>query len=182
MAAPKLILVKEKLTELKALLKKASPLIGPRLRVLIEIKKNEGTGISKRDIAKLVGVDPNSVQTWRTLYAKGGLQALQKHNKTGFKPSIFTQAEHQAIEKKLKNSANGLRGYTELLTWAEHEFKKQIKYNTLLKYSIKNFGSKIKVARKSHINKDEQAVNTFKKTLVKSVNKPLKQSKKNLKK
>ena len=94
---------------------------------------------------------------------------MQKHNKTGFKPSIFTQAEHQAIEKKLKNSANGLRGYTELLTWAEHEFKKQIKYNTLLKYSIKNFGSKIKVARKSHIKKDEKSVEAFKKTSVKSV-------------
>ena len=182
MALPKQIIVKEKLTELKALLKKASPLIGPRLRMLIEIKKNDKTGISKRDIAKLVGVDPNSVQTWRTLYVKGGLKALQKHNKKGFKPSVFTQDEHLAIEKKLKDPTNGLRGYTELLTWVEHEFKKQIKYNTLLKYSIKNFGSKIKVARKSHIKKDEQAVSTFKKTLVKSVNKPLKQKKKGLKK
>lgn len=182
MSSPKQIMIKEKLTELKALLKKASPLISPRLRVLIEIKKNEKTGISKRDIAKLVGVDPNSVQTWRTLYAKGGLKALQQHNKKGFKPSVFTQEEHQAIEKKLKNPTNGLRGYTELLNWAEHEFKKQIKYNTLLKYSIKNFGSKIKVARKSHINKDEQAVGTFKKTSVKSANRLLKQSKKGSKK
>lgn len=182
MASPKQIVVKETLTELKALLKKASPLIAPRLRVLIEIKKNEKTGISKRDIAKLVGVDPNSVQTWRTLYGKGGLKALQKHNKKGFKPSVFTQEEHQAIEKKLKNPTNGLRGYTELLTWAEEEFKKQIKYNTLLKYSIKNFGSKIKVARKSHINKDESAVSAFKKTLVKSANRLQKQNRKDSKK
>ena len=77
---------------------------------------------------------------------------------------------------------NSIWYYTELLTWVEHEFKKKIKYNTLLKYSIKNFGSKIKVDRKSHIKKDEQALSTFKKTLVKSVKKPLKQSRKGSKK
>lgn len=161
MALPKLIVIKETFTELKGLLKRASPLIAPRRRVLIEIKKNEKAGISKRDVATLVGVDPNSVQTWRTLYSQGGIEAIQKHGKTGFRPSVFSKAEHQAIEKKLKDPTNGLRGYVELLAWVEQEFKKQIKYNTLMKYSIKNFGSKIKVARKSHINKDIEAGKTF---------------------
>lgn len=59
---------------------------------------------------------------------------------------------------------NGLRGYIELLSWAEEEFKKSIKYNTLLKYATRHFGSKIKTARKSHAKKDDDAVNTFKKT------------------
>jgi hypothetical protein len=174
MALPKYIKVKETMTELKALLKKASPLIAPRIRALIEIKKNESIGISKIALASLVGVDPNSVQTWRTLYIKQGIEGILKHNKTGFRPSVFTKEEHLSIEKKLKDPKNGLRGYVELLNWIENEFKKQIKYNTLLKYSIKNFGSKVKVARKSHIKKDELAVSTFKKTLVKSAKKPLK--------
>lgn len=174
MALPKYIKVKETMAELKALLKKASPLIAPRIRTLIEIKKNESIGISKIALASLVGVDPNSVQTWRTLYIKQGIEGILKHNKTGFRPSVFTKEEHSSIEKKLKDPKNGLRGYVELLNWIENEFKKQIKYNTLLKYSIKNFGSKVKVARKSHIKKDEVAVSTFKKTLVKSVKKPLK--------
>ena len=177
MALPKQLVVKETLRELKSLLKKATPLIAPRLRALIEIKNNEKTGISKRDLAKLVGVDPNSIQTWRTLYSKGGIKAIQKHGKTGNRPSVFSKEEHQAIEVKLKNPTNGLRGYAELLTWVEHEFKKQVKYNPLMNYSIKNFGSKIKVARKSHINKDIEAVATFKKTLAKSVSKPEKQKK-----
>jgi len=82
----------------------------------------------------------------------------------------------------LKDPTNGLRGYVELLRWVEHEFKKQINYNTLLKYSVKNFGSKIKVARKSHINKNDEAVATFKKTSVKSVKKPSKKNKVNSKK
>jgi len=182
MAQPKIITVKETFSELKALLKKASPLIAPRIRTIIEIKKYEKEGISRRVLASIIGVDPNSIQTWRTLYCVGGIEAILKHNKKGFKASVFTKEEHLSIEKKLKDPKNGLRGYVELLDWVEKEFNKHIKYNTLLKYSIKNFGSKVKVARKSHINKDEEAVKTFKKNLVKSAKKPLKTKKPKTKK
>jgi len=182
MATPKIIKIKETLIELKLLLKKSSPLIAPRIRMLIEVKKNEDTGISKRDTAKIIGVNPNSVQKWRTLYISGGIELLKKHNKKGFKPSIYKKEEHKKIEEKLKDPGNGLRGYIELLDWVETEFKKQIKYNTLLKYSIKHFGSKIKTARKSHIKKNKEAVVAFKKTSVKSVKKRQRQNEKNLKK
>ena len=182
MALPKNIKVKETMAELKTLLKRASPLIAPRIRMLIEIKKTESTGISKISLASLVGVDPNSVQTWRTLYLNKGIEGILMHKKTGFRPSVFTKDEHASIEKKLKDPKNGLRGYVELLDWIEKEFKKQIKYNTLLKYSIKNFGSKVKVARKSHIKKDEEAVSTFKKTSAKSAKKLLKTKEINTKK
>ena len=38
-------------------------MISNRIRVLIEIKKHETTGISKRAVADIVGVNQNSVQT-----------------------------------------------------------------------------------------------------------------------
>ena len=174
MAYPSVLIIKESLANLRLILKKSSPLIAPRIKVLIEIKKAGEAGISKRELADLVGVNHNSVQTWRNVYQKGGIEALSKHSKKGFKPSIFTQVEHNLIEDKLKDPNNGLRGYVELLDWVESEFKKQVKYNTLLKYSIKNFGSNVKVARKSHVKKDEMAVTAFKKTSVKSVKKPVK--------
>jgi len=182
MALPKQINIKESLTELKGILKTSSPLIAPRIRVLIALKENEKLGISKREVADMVGVNHNSVQTWRTMYIKGGLKLIQSHNKKGFKPSIFSQKERATIEQKLKNPKNGLRGYTELKAWIEQEFKRQVKYNTLLKYSIKNFGSKVKVARKSHIKKDDSAVETFKKTSIRSVKKPSKTKAKTTKK
>lgn len=173
MSSPKQIHIKESLADLRKVLKSSSPLIAPRIRVLIVFKENEESGISKREVASIVGVNHNSVQTWRSMYLQGGLKLIQRHNKKGFKPSVFSQEEHVAIEKKLKDPKNGLRGYVELQSWIEEEFKKQVKYNTLLKYSIKNFGTKIKVARKSHIKKDDNAVETFKKTSVKSAKKPL---------
>lgn len=168
MASPKQIVIKESMAELKRLLKNAGLLIAPRLRVLIEIKKAGDAGISKRQLAAATGVNHNSAQTWRTLYSKGGINAICSHNRKGFKKSVFTKEQHNAIEKKLQDPKNGLRGYTELLDWIEKEFNKEVKYNTLLKYCMKNFGSSVKVARKSHINKDEEAVNALKKTSVKS--------------
>ena len=172
MSAAKVIIVKESISELKILLKKSIPFIIPRIRMLLEMKKDETNGISKRRLAEIIGVNHNSIQTWRTMYLEGGIEKLSSHNKVGFHPSVFTQMEHQVIEDKLKDPYNGIRGYKELLEWIENEFDKEIKYNTLLKYCVRNFGSKVKVARKSHVKKDDQAVEAFKKTSHKSVNKP----------
>ncbi len=165
MAAPKIVSIKESTPELKKLLKHAKPLIAPRLRMLIEMK-NHSNGISKRDLADRIGVNHNSVQTWRTMYEKGGIDLLCSHKKTGFRPSVFSKEEHKAIEQKLNDPYNGLPGYKELLSWIEQKFNKKVKYNTLLKYCIRNFGSKPKVARKSHENKDKEAAEALKKTLV----------------
>jgi len=164
MSAPKVIIIKESFKELNFLLKKSKKLIFPRLRMLIEIKKHENEGISKRTLSELIGVSHNSVQTWRTLYEKGGIQAIMSHKKTGFKKPVFTEEQHNIIKNKLHDPINGLRGYKELLAWVEEEFKKEYKYNTLLKYCIREFGSSVKVARKSHIKKDNDAVEAFKKT------------------
>lgn len=175
MSAPKIIIVKESEMQLKALLKGSSKIIVPRIKMLLVIKQNQQTGISKRALADLLGVNPNSVQTWRSIYEQGGLSLLCSHKKTGFRPSVFNQNEHQMIEQKLMDSKNGLRGYTELLTWIEQEFGKPVKYNTLLKYCTRKFASKIKVARKSHVKKDQEAVEAFKKTSLKSADRPSKQ-------
>ena len=63
---------------------------------------------------------------------------------------------------KLNDPKNGIRGYSELLEWVKEELGKDMKYITLVKYTEFHFGSKIKVARKSHVKKDEEAVASFK--------------------
>lgn len=171
MSSPKALIIKETLAQLNKLQKNNNPMIAIRIRALIEFKKNESTGISKRAVADIIGVNHNSVQNWRTLYEQGGIEALLHHNRKEGRPSRITAEEHILIEKKLKDPNNGLRGYVELLNWIETEFKKIIKYNTLLKYSIRHFGSKVKVARKSHVKKDVAAVASFKKNSVRNVKK-----------
>ena len=39
-----------------------------------------------------------------------------------------------------------------------------MKYNTLRTYLIRHFGTKLRMPRKSHYKKDEQAIEAFKKT------------------
>lgn len=169
MSAPKNIHVKENLHLLRKLLKNSTLFMSPRIKMLIELKKHEDSGISKRNLADLVGVSHNSIQTWRTLYLKGGINLLLSHKKIGYKPSLIIPEEREKLDAILKNPSNGLRGYKELLRWIEKELNKNIKYNTLYKYCVREFGSAIKVARKSHIKKDMEAVDAFKKTSVKFV-------------
>ena len=158
--------VKESLKELKVLLKSSSTMMQPRLRMLVEIKKRQGEGVSKRALMDTIGVCSQSIQNWRSAYKTGGLESLMKSGGKGKagKPSVFTKEEHKAIEAKLKDAKNGLAGYVELQQWVAKEFNKEVLYNTLLKYSMKNFGSKVKVARKSHVKKNAAAAVTFKKT------------------
>lgn len=183
MSLPKTIQVKESLAELKKLLKQSAKLIIPRVRMLIELKRHEDIGgISKRSLAELVGVNHNSIQTWRTLYVEGGLSKLTSYIKNEGRPTILSEEEHQAIKSKLYDSKNGLRGYVELLYWVETTFKKEIKYNTLLKYTNREFKASVKVARKSHVKKDDEAVSTFKKTSRKSARELAQKKVKNIKK
>lgn len=171
MSSPKQIHIKESISELRKIQKNSIPMIANRIRVLIELKKHQATGISKRAVADIVGVNQNSVQTWRSLYISAGIDAILSYQKREGRPSVLSKEEHQRIEEKLKDPNNGLRGFTELQNWVEQEFNKTILYNTLFKYSQRHFGAKVKVARKSHVKKDEKAVVAFKKTLDESAKK-----------
>jgi transposase len=164
-----IISVTESAHQLRALLKSSSPMMHPRIKMLLVLKKNEARGISKRALMEELGVCSQSIHNWRTAYRTGGLEKLLLNGRKGNsgKPSVITAQEKKLIEKKLNDPKNGLAGYIELQQWIEKEFKKEVKYNTILKYAMRNFGSKVKVARKSHVKKDEIAVATFKKTLSK---------------
>jgi transposase len=168
MALAKTIIVKESVKELKRLQLNKPLTIIKRLNMLLEIKKHGENGISKRDLAKRVGIDPNSAQKWRTIYIEQGINGIIKHGRVGFKPTILTKEEHKKIEHKLNQAKDGLKGYKDLMRWIKEELGTEIKYTTLFEYVRRNFGAKIKVARKTHVKKDDVAVDTFKKTSVKS--------------
>jgi transposase len=167
MSKPIQLSIKESIKELRAIQREQGELLTKRIKVLIELKRHENTGISKRDLSEMTGVNHNSITKWRKMYIKGGISALLVHGRIGFKKSIINKTEHKAIETILNNPKNGLRGYIELQDWVNNKFNKDFKYITILKYAQRHFGSKIKVARKSHVKKDAEKVETFKKTSVK---------------
>jgi len=169
MASPVIFTIKESATEIKKLMHKSIPFIAQRLKLLLVCKHHEATGIAKRSLADAVGVDPNSAHSWRMLYREGGIGALMSHQKKGFKPSVFSKDQQQAIGKKLNTAQNGLSGFVELQHWIEQRFDQTFNYKTVYAYAKRTFGAKLKVARKSHIKKDAKAGELLKKTSVVSV-------------
>ncbi len=171
MSAPKIFTIKETESEIKKLIKRSKPMISRRLQVLLAFKHNESTGISKRLVSQQIGVNQNSVQTWRRLYIEGGITLLMSHAKTGYKPSIINYNQEQALKEQLENPYNGIVGFIELLDWFNKTFETSINYKTFHGFVVRKFNAKIKVARKSHVKKDKLAVEAFKKTSNKSVKK-----------
>lgn len=171
MSAPKTFTIKESESEIKKLIKSSGPMIGKRLQALLVFKRHEKTGVSKREVAESIGVNHNSVQTWRTEYVKGGIKALMTHSNIGYKPSLISKQEEEALAKKLNDPSNGIVGFSELLGWFEKNFNKEVKYKTFHGFVVRKFNAKIKVARKSHIKKDPNAIEAFKKTSARNVKK-----------
>jgi transposase len=171
MSAPKIFIIKESEIEIKKLLKNSQQLIAKRLQALLVFKRNEERGISKRIVADEIGVNHNSVQNWRNLYIEGGIKRLMSHSNKGYKPSKISYEQEIALKEQLNNPNNGMTGFKELLNWFNKTFQTSVNYKTFHGFVVRKFDAKIKVSRKTHIKKDNQAVEAFKKTSVKSVRK-----------
>ena len=165
--------IKETIKEIMHLQGKATPIISKRLTVLFAFKRHELEGISKRLLAAETGFDANSIQSWRSLYIKGGIKALMAHNNIGYKPSQINSEQELELKIILNNPENGFVGYIELQTWFNKKHKMEIDYFTFRSFIIRKFSSKIKVARKYHAKKSLQAIDTFKKTSIKPAKKSL---------
>jgi transposase len=157
--------IKETMSELRSHICKSIPMIALRIKMLVQLKKHNGS-LSRRKLAAKVGVDDKSIQSWRKIYIEGGLSALILHDKKGRESKIFGDKERIFLEETLSNPKNGIQGYKELQLLMNKRFDKDFKYITIVKFCERHFGSKIKVARRSHIKKDENAVSYFKKTLI----------------
>ena len=157
MAAVLKIDVKESFSELRFLIRKSIPMISVRINMLIQLKKHRGR-ISRRKLAVMLGVCAASIQTWKKSYLQGGLESLTRHERKGSVSKIFGDEERKFLETTLSDSRNGIQGYRELQKIMSKRFGRDFAYVTLVEYCKRNFASKVKVARKSHVKKDQNAV------------------------
>ena len=118
--------VEESEKEILKLIKKSIPMLVPRLKMLLAMKKAGEKGITKVELQESTGCCGQSIQTWRTAYKEGGMTALLSHKMIGYKPSIFTADEDKKLEELMKNPKNNIKGYKELGQWVKKEFKKEV--------------------------------------------------------
>jgi transposase len=165
MANSKNIIVKESDLELKKLLRQQPIHKKNRIQMLLILKKSQ-VSLSKIELATILKINHNTAQKWRKSYCDNGINGLLFDGRVGFKPSIINSEIHQAIEKKLTSPKDAFTSYIDLINWiVENYIPNGINYHTVNKYVKRHFGAKLKVSRKSHIKKDPNAVDTFKKTL-----------------
>lgn len=165
MAKSKSISVKESEVELKRLLRQQPIHLRNRVQMLLVLKGSEHS-LSKNELSKILKINHNTAQRWRKTYCEKGIDALLSDGRVGFKPSIINNEIHQAIEERLTSPKDAFTSYIDLINWiVENYLPEGINYHTVNKYVKRHFGAKLKVARKSHSKKDENAVEVFKKTL-----------------
>jgi transposase len=165
MSYPLNVEVKESEVYLRKMIRKSIPMISVRLNMLLQIKLHKGP-ISQSKLSGIIGAGSRSIHTWRKIYLKGGIEALKSHGKKGSVSKIFGEEERKFLKETLSDPKNGIPGYAELRRIMNARFGKEFDYITLSEYCKRNFGTKIKVARKSRVKKDEKAVEDLKKTLL----------------
>jgi len=154
--------LQESIEELKELRKKTK---NHRLktRLLYLIIKDDSRYPTLDSLAVHLGVSVSSLRRWRIIYITKGLKALLTISNGGKRREVVTPDIHKGLEKKVKDFENPLLGYNHAIEWVKEEFGVVLKYNTLRTYMKRHFKTKLKVPRKSHYKRDNEAVELFKK-------------------
>jgi transposase len=157
------ITVSESAESLKSLLQ-SSGNFKVKLKVRSLILLQSGTYKSQKDIANHLGIGYSTIKSWYKNYAENGIDTFLEIKEKGKPRSLIPKEVHEALKQKVNNSEDPLLGYWDAVLWIKKEFSLEIKYATVRKYLITNFGTKLKAPRKSHYKKDEQTIEAFLKT------------------
>lgn len=158
-----LIDIKEDLEKLNLLYRNSKNFkVKRRIKSLILIKSNKFN--TREELANYLGVNVKTLYVWIKTYQEEGLDAMLIMSGGGKRRSIITDTIKKELEEKLNNSTSPLQGYTDAVEWVRKKFDIEINYHTLRSFMIVNFGTKLKIPRKSHYKKDEQAIEAFLKT------------------
>jgi len=162
MAKKTQIEIKESKKELE-LLRKSRKSEREKTRVLFLLLKLESRFKSQKEVSEYLNVSESTLRRWTNTYNKHGLDRFVSISLGGKRREVVTQSISKALKEKLENSEDPLLGYNAAVSWVKANFDVDIKYNTLRTYMKRHFGTKLKVPRKSHYKKDEQAIEVFKK-------------------
>ncbi len=162
MSLPIKIAIKESKAELQSLKRKSGSHLVPRIKMLLCIQ----AGIDKNlELATKTGSGIRSIIRWKQQYRSEGIEGLLKDSRGNERtPTINKQAQKQLAEK-LSDPKNGFRSYKEIQLWVEQTLDITIGYQALYKFLRRKYGTKLKVGRKNHIKKEEEAVAFFKNTV-----------------
>jgi transposase len=162
MAILQQITVKERSEDLSILLKKSADSIKPRIKMLLAIIN--GT-TSTQELSLKTKANRNSIGNWKSIYRQKGIEGLLEDDRGGRRPAAINAKQKLELHQKLSDPKGGFASYKEAMEWINKTFGLEMEYHAVNKYLKRNFKTKLKVGRKTHINKDDSAAALFKKTI-----------------
>lgn len=164
MLQPKQVIVKESVSALRLYQRRFSSKF-KAIQMLITIKQ-QGS-LSKDKLGFLIRSSHSSVLKWRNIYLSGGIEALLIENRGGFKKGKITLSAGKKLASRLNNAKEGFRSFIEIQQWLLNEFGIDMQYHAVNKYVKRKFGARLKVSRKSHVQKSPADEAVFKKPVSK---------------
>jgi transposase len=161
MAILQKITVKETSEELKLLLQKSTTSAKPRIKMLLAILNGI---ISTQDLVLKTKSNRDSIRNWKNTYRNEGIEGLLGESRGRKTPGAITPEVKLQIKERLSNPKGGFTSYKQAGEWINTTFGLEMEYHAVNKYLKRNFGTKLKVGRKTHVNKDDSAEALFKKT------------------
>jgi len=128
----------------------------------LELRK-ENKIKNQEELARYLNVSADSLHRWSKKYNEGGINGLLSLKSGKQKRNFLPSKTHELLKEKLKNLESPFLSYTHAVNWLTKKTGIKYKYTTLRSYMIREFGSKLKVPRKSHYKKDPEAELVFKK-------------------
>lgn len=160
MLQPLSVPIEETIAGLRILQKRHSNKYKP-LQMLVLLKQQGD--LSKDKLSLLLGSSDKSISIWRNKYLTGGIAKLLSDNRGGKKPGKITAVVHKKLSERLTNPKQGFRSFIEIQHWLLNEFSVDMQYHAVNKYVKRKFGARLKVSRKSHVQKSPADEAGFKK-------------------
>ena len=157
MAKPLVIKVKESVSQLRFLQKKHPSKYKPLQMLVLIIEQGPQ---SQKALSGAIGSSDKSVNKWRKDYLSDGIESLLEENRGGHKQGKITAVIEKKLQARLNNPKEGFRSFIEIQQWLLTEFGVEMEYHAINKYVKRNYGARLKVSRKSHVQKSpaEEAV------------------------
>lgn len=141
--------------------KTLEPLKRDRIKSLIYVKTKKF--VFQSDIAKKLGRNERTIREWLKMYAEHGYSSYLSVLSGGNNTKVISDQAKEFIALQVNDPSTTITSYVELLALLEAELGEVILYTTLYQHCKLHHKTKLKVARKSHYKKDENAIAFFKK-------------------
>ena len=163
--------IKEELKELHYLLKQQQTISRKvKIKLLILLKEQPSDYQYPYQLSEKLNYTRKTIAGWVKLYNEDGINRFLMGNYVRVKEEqrTITEKISNSISSLLENQQTTITSYVELQKWIYDNHQQKVQYSALYYHCRKHFKSRLKVPRKSHHKKDEEAVSFFKNTTIRN--------------